>query len=247
MRTSNPALSDAAFRRMYASEVGVETMTMEGAIKKTGILFGLLMVTALLQFYLMYTPAVNPVVHQATMMIGLIGGLVVAFITIFRPRFAPVTAPLYALLEGFLVGFLTTIYDYFYPGIALPAIGLTFGVLAMMLAVYMSGLIKVTQRFRMGMMMAIGSIFLLYMVSFIGSFFGFNVPFVHEGGPFGIAFSLVVVAVASLSLLLDFDMIEKGAAARAPKYIEWYCAFALMVTLVWLYIEILRLLGKMRQ
>lgn len=247
MRTSNPALSDAAFRRMYATEVGVETMTMEGAIKKTGVLFGLLLVTALLQFYLMYTPAVNPLVPQATMMLGFIGGLIVAFITIFRPRLAPYTAPIYALLEGFIVGGLTVVFDYFYPGIALPAIGLTFGVLAMMLAVYMSGLIKVTQKFRMGMMMAIGSIFLLYMVTWIGSFFGFYVPFVYEGGPIGIGFSLLVVGIAALSLLLDFDMIERGAAARAPKYVEWYSAFALMVTLVWLYIEILRLLAKTRQ
>jgi len=247
LNTSNPALSDSAFRRIYASEVGVESMTMDGAIKKTGVLFGLLLSTAVVQWYLMYSPAVNPALPYATMMGGLIGGLVVALVTIFKPRFAPVTAPIYALLEGFILGGISVIFDAFYPGIVLPAIGLTFGVMGMMLTVYVTRIIKVTNRFRMGVTMAIGAVFMVYLITIVMSFFGVYVPFVFEGGPFGILFSLAVVAIASLSLLLDFDMIERSAAARAPKYVEWYCAFALMVTLVWLYLEILRLLGKMRQ
>jgi uncharacterized YccA/Bax inhibitor family protein len=246
MRTSNPMLSDAAFRRIYASEVGTDsaTMTMDGAIKKTGVLFGLLVSTALLQWYLM---SVNPTLAWGTMMAGFIGGFIVAIVTVFRPQFAPVTAPVYALLEGFIIGGLSIIFEMAYPGIIYPAIGLTFGVMAMMLTLYVTRVIKVTNRFRMGVTMAIGAIFMLYLVTIVLSFFGVYVPFVFEGGPFGIAFSLFVVAIAALSLLLDFDMIEQRAAARAPKFWEWYSAFALMVTLVWLYLEILRLLAKSRQ
>lgn len=246
MHSSNPALSDSAFRRIYATEVGAETMTMDGAVKKTGILFGLLVSTAIVQWYLMLYANVTFVVPMATMIGGMIGGLVLSLITIFKPQFAPVTAPLYALFEGFIIGGISVLFEFQYPGIVLPAMGLTFGVMAMMLTIYVSRIIKVTDKFRFGLTMAIGGVFMIYFITIILSFFGIYVPFVFSGGPFGVLFSLFVVGLASLSLLLDFDMIERSANARAPKFMEWYGAFALMVTLLWLYVEILRLLAKSR-
>jgi uncharacterized YccA/Bax inhibitor family protein len=248
MPTSNPALSTGAFRRIYATEVGAGTMTMTGTLQKTGILFGLLLSTALFMWYLIWAEGANSSLPWLLMMGGFVGGLVVAFLTIFRPKFAPYTAPLYALLEGLAIGGISVFMEAYYPGIVLPAIGLTFGVMAMMLAVYASGLIKVTDKFRFGITAAIGGIMIVYVVTILLGFFGVYVPYVFSGGgAFGIAFSLFVVGIASLSLLLDFDQIERGAASHMPKFAEWYAAFSLMITLVWLYLEILRLLGRTRQ
>jgi uncharacterized YccA/Bax inhibitor family protein len=178
---------------------------------------------------------------------GAIGGLVLALVTVFKKEWSPVTAPMYALVEGFFLGAISAVFEARFPGIVFQAVLLTFGTLFALLVAYRSGLIKVTENFKLGVVAATGGIALLYLASFVLSFFNINVPVIHEASWLGIAFSLFVVVVAALNLVLDFDFIENGAAARAPKYMEWYGAFGLMVTLVWLYVEFLRLLSKLQQ
>jgi len=178
--------------------------------------------------------------------VGAIGGLILAIATIMKKQWAPITAPIYAGLEGLFIGGISAFFELNYPGIVMQAIMLTFGTLAALLVVYKSGLISVTQNFRMGVAAATGGIFLIYMASFIMSFFGAGIPLIHSSGMFGIGFSLVVIVIAALNLVLDFDFIERGSQMGVPKYMEWYGAFALIVTLIWLYIEILRLLSKLR-
>ncbi len=178
---------------------------------------------------------------------GIIGGLVVALVTIFKKEWSPFTAPLYAALEGLALGGISSILDQAYHGIAMQAVGLTFGVLAVMLFLYTAGIVRATPRFTLGVIAATGGIFVVYMVDMVLGFFGHHISLLYDSGPLGIGISLVIVIVASLNLILDFGMIESGVQAGAPKYMEWYGAFGLMVTLVWLYMEMLRLLSKMRR
>ena len=174
-------------------------------------------------------------------------GFVLAMITIFRsPAKAGSTAPLYALTQGIFLGGVTLFFEVQFPGIAVQALALTFGILATLLVCYKSGLILPTQNFRLMLVSAIGGIFLLYFVNFIMSFFGSTLSFLTSNSPMSIGISIVIVAIASFSLVLDFDFIEEGAEKGMPKYMEWYGAFSLMVTLIWLYLEILRLLAKLR-
>jgi uncharacterized YccA/Bax inhibitor family protein len=180
------------------------------------------------------------------MWIGLLGGLVFAMITIFKKTWAPVTAPVYSLLEGLALGSISSVLELRYPGIAMQSVGLTFGTLLVLLVAYRSGLIPVTQKFRLGVIAATGAIMLLYIAEFVLGFFGIHFASINGNGMIGIGFSVVVVVIAALNLVLDFDFIESGVRAQAPKYMEWYGAFGLMVTLVWLYIEILNLLAKVR-
>jgi uncharacterized YccA/Bax inhibitor family protein len=177
---------------------------------------------------------------------GIIGGLVFAFATIFRPHWAPLTAPAYAVFEGLFVGAISAIFEGMFPGIVLQAVMLTFGTLGALLVAYRSGLIQATENFKLGVVAATGGIFLVYLASMVLSFFDIRIPMIHEGGTVGILFSLFVVTIAALNLVLDFDFIESGVNAGAPKHMEWYGAFGLTVTLVWLYIEFLRLLAKLR-
>ena len=178
------------------------------------------------------------------MIFGLVGGLIAAMITIFNPTKANITAPIYALLQGLAVGGISAMYESSFDGIVIQAVALTFGTLAALLLAYKSGLIKPTENFRLMLFAATGGIFVLYLVSFIMSFFGGGIGFIHSNSLMGIGFSLVVVAIAALNLVLDFDFIEQAAEQGAPKYLEAYGAFSLMVTLIWLYLEILRLLAK---
>jgi uncharacterized YccA/Bax inhibitor family protein len=178
--------------------------------------------------------------------VGGIGGFVVALVTIFHKQWAPVTAPVYALLEGLVLGGISAVYEVRFHGIAIQAVGLTFGVLFALLLAYRSGVIRATENFKLGVFAATGGIALFYLVQFGLGFFGIHFASINGSGAIGIGFSLFVVVIAALNLVLDFDFIERGAAAQAPKYMEWYAAFGLMVTLVWLYLEILRLLGKTR-
>src|SRR3990170_5101077 len=164
----------------------------------------------------------------------------------FKPTWAPVTAPIYAALEGLALGALSAMLEARYPGIVIQAVALTFGTLAALLLAYRSGLIPVTKNFRMGVVAATGGIAIFYLVAMGLSFFGIRIAFLHEGSWLGIGFSLFVIVIAALNLVLDFDFIEKGAEHGAPKFMEWYAAFGLMVTLIWLYLEILRLLSKLR-
>ncbi|MCY7312389.1 MAG: Bax inhibitor-1/YccA family protein, partial [Pseudoxanthomonas sp.] len=175
-----------------------------------------------------------------------IGGMVLALVTIFKQTWAPVTAPMYALVEGFFLGAISAMYSHLYEGIVLQAVMLTIGTLFAMLFAYRTGLIKVTEKFKMGVVAATGGIFLVYLATIVLGLFGISVPFIHESGLVGIGFSLFVIVIAAMNLVLDFDFIEKGAEQGAPKYMEWYGAFSLMVTLVWLYLEFLRLLSKLQ-
>jgi len=244
MRSGNPALSDQIFRGLpYAAEQ--EAMTIQGTVNKTGLLLLCVILTAGWTWHRFFqTSDPSSVVVWVT--IGAFGGLILALITVFKQTWAPVTAPIYSLLEGLFIGGISSIAESQYPGIVIQAVGLTFGTLVALLAAYSSGLIKATENFKMGVAAATGGIFLVYLVSLVLGLFGIRVPYIYENGLFGIGFSLFVVVVAALNLVLDFDFIEQGARSGAPKYMEWYGAFGLMVTLIWLYIEILRLLIKLR-
>lgn len=238
MRSGNPAISEKIFQRSSEAIPAGETMTANGAANKTGILFLILLIGASISWY-------NP--SSLFMWGGLIGGFILAMVTIFKKEWSPVTAPIYAGLEGLFLGAVSVMYANVYNGIVFNAVLLTIGIFAAMLFIYRTGIIKVTKRFRMGIIAATGGIFLVYLASFILGFFGVNISLITGTGVWGIGFSLLIVVIAALNLVLDFDMIDKGADYGAPKYFEWYCAFGLMVTLVWLYIEILRLLGKLQE
>jgi uncharacterized YccA/Bax inhibitor family protein len=179
---------------------------------------------------------------------GILGGFVVALVTIFKRNWSPFTAPIYALLEGLALGGISAIFELRYPGIAIQAVGLTFGTLFVMLLAYKTGIIRATQGFKVGVIAATGGIAVFYLIGMVlRVFLHYQVPVIYAGGIWGILFSLFVVIVAALNLVLDFDLIESGVNGGAPKYMEWYGAFGLMVTLIWLYLEILRLLGKARR
>ena len=242
MKSGNPVLRTDTFDAVPAGE----RMTINGTINKTAMMLALVVITAIYTWG-RFTTAHDPAAIQTLVMVGAIGGLVMALVTVFKTEWVAVTAPIYALLEGFVVGGLSAIFEVKYPGIVVQAVGLTFGVMAAMLLAYRSGLIQATEKFKIGVFAATGGIALLYLVSMVMSMFGKPIGFIHEGGTFGILFSLFVVVIAALNLVLDFDLIRQGAAQGAPKRMEWYGAFALTVTLVWLYLEILRLLGKMRK
>jgi len=245
MRTANPALNSKTFQE-YSSRTGVmDSMTIQGTVNKTAIMLCCLLLSAGWTWNMFYSSG-NPALVMPWMIGGAIGGFVVALITVFKKTAAPVTAPIYALLEGLFIGGISSIFEAKYPGIVIQAVGLTFGTLFALLFAYKSGLIKATENFKLGVAAATGSIMLIYVASMLLGFFGISIPFIHDSGPFGILFSLVVVVIAALNLVLDFDFIEHGAEQGVPKFMEWYAAFGLMVTLVWLYIEMLRLLAKLR-
>jgi uncharacterized YccA/Bax inhibitor family protein len=248
MRSGNPVLGantflDVGSGRVVSSDAG--TMTVNGTVNRTGVLLILLLAGAAFTWSKFQGPESMPAVLP-WLMTGAIGGLIVALITIFKKTWAPVTAPAYALLEGLFLGGISAAMELRFPGIVMQAVGLTFGTLAALLFAYRSGLIRATENFKLGVVAATGGIALLYLVDIVMGFFGHKIPMIHEGGWLGIGFSAVVVVVAALNLVLDFDFIEEGAARGAPKYMEWYAAFGLMVTLVWLYLELLRLLSKLQ-
>jgi uncharacterized YccA/Bax inhibitor family protein len=248
MRTSNPALSGDTFRGEGVA-YGGESMTASGAVNKTGILIILCVLTAAWtwsRFFAASTPEEAAQSVALPVMIGGIGGFIVALVTIFKKEWAAVTAPAYALLEGLVLGGVSAMLEMRFHGIAIQAVALTFGVLVAMLLAYRSGLIKVTDKLRLGIVAATGGIAVFYFLQFILGFFGVHFTTINGATPIGIGFSILVVAIAALNLVLDFDLIEQGARYGAPKYMEWYSAFALMVTLIWLYFEILRLLTKLR-
>lgn len=245
MRTSNPTLQPETFRRMGVAAQG-EEMTVQGVINKTGLLLLCVLVSAGWTWFQFFQSGGNLAAVQGYMWLGVLGGLGLAFATIFKKEWAPVTAPLYAVAEGLFIGGISSIFEARYPGIVIQAASLTFGTLFAMLVAYRSGMVKATEGFKLGVVAATGGIALVYFISIILSFFGVNLSFIYGNGALGIGFSLFVVAIAALNLVLDFDLIENGARYRLPKFMEWYCSFALMVTLIWLYVEFLRLLSKAR-
>jgi uncharacterized YccA/Bax inhibitor family protein len=246
MRTSNPALSSDAFRT--GEGVLGESMTVSGTVNKTGILLLCCVATAAWTWNRFFNAPPEEAMQAMApaLAIGGIGGFIVAIVTIFKKEWAGITAPIYALLEGLVLGGISAMLEARYHGIAIQAVSLTFGTLLIMLLAYRSGLIKVTERLRLGIVAATGGIAVFYLLQFILGFVGVHFTAINGSSPIGIGFSLIVVAVAALNLVLDFDLIENGARLGAPKYMEWYGAFALMVTLIWLYFEILRLLSKFR-
>ena len=244
MRTSNPTLNDNAFRNEHVA-YGQESMTIQGTVNKTGILLLCSIATAVFTWN-KFLDSRSPEAVMPLAALGAIGGLVVAIVTVFKKNWSPVTAPLYALLEGLVLGAVSAIFEVRWPGLPIQAVSLTFGVLLVMLVAYRSRIIPVTDKLRIGIVAATGAIALFYVVQFILSFFGVHFTAVNSSSPIGIGFSVVVVIIASLNLVLDFDFIERGSQAGAPKYMEWYGAFGLMVTLIWLYFEMLRLLSKIR-
>lgn len=252
MRSGNPALKESTFLDLGSGAVVSRdggAMTLNGTVNKTGALLLLSLLTAAfawsqVEFGVDGRPQPGFGVY---MWGGLIGGFVLALITIFKKTWAPVTAPLYALVEGFFLGAVSAMYNHMYNGIVLQAVMLTFGTLCALLFAYRSVLIKVTDNFRLGVVAATGGIALVYLATIVLNMFGYGIPLIHESGIVGIGFSLFVIVIASLNLVLDFDFIESGVEQGAPKYMEWYGAFGLMVTLVWLYLEFLRLLAKLNQ
>jgi uncharacterized YccA/Bax inhibitor family protein len=250
MKTSNPALSSKTFQDLPTGGYGgmidaTARMSLSGTVNKTGVLLLCAMATAAWVWHL-FAQSHDISDVSPYLVIGTFGGLIVAMVTIFKKEWSAVTAPLYALLEGMVLGGLSALFDFRYPGVALQAVGLTFATLFVLLMAYSTGMIRVTQKFRLGVVAATGGIMLFYLAEVVLGFFHVQFLAINSGTGLGIVFSLVVCAIAALNLVLDFDFVEQGVAYGAPKYMEWYGAFGIMVTLVWLYLEILRLLAKMR-
>jgi len=249
-RSGNPTLQESTFLDLASGSVvrrDGDAMTLSGTINKTGVLLLLALLTA--SFAWSQTLDVDGnLLPGATIYLwgGVLGGFVLALVTTFKKTWAPVTGPLYALVEGFFLGAISAVFEARFNGIVFQAVLLTFGTLFALLFAYRSGLIKATENFKLGVVAATGGIALVYLATIVLGFFNVSVPFIHESGLIGIGFSLFVVVIAALNLVLDFDFIETGVEQGAPKYMEWYGAFGLMVTLVWLYIEFLRLLSKLQ-
>src|SRR5277367_3940731 len=243
MRTSNPALNEQAFQG--AGVATGEAMTLQGTVNKTGVLLMCAIATAAYTWNV-FNRTQQPDSVMGLAIVGGIGGFIAALVTIFKKTWAPVTAPIYALLEGLVLGGISAMFEMRFHGIAIQAVSLTFGTLVVLLLAYRSGLIAVTEKFRLGIIAATGGIALFYIVQIVLGFFGVHFTAINGGGAIGIGFSIFVVIIAALNLVLDFDLIENGVRMGAPKYMEWYSAFALMITLIWLYFEILNLLSKLR-
>ncbi len=233
MRTSNPALNENAFKVV---STGTEIMTIDGTVNKSFVLLAIVSIGAYLAWGSLGLSLMIP---------AAIFGFITALVTIFKKDLSPITEPIYALCEGDTLGGISAMFEAQYPGIVFNAITLTFGTFGALLIAYRSRAIKVTDNFRLGIVAATGGIALVYLISFIMSFFGAGIPLIHSSSTFGIGFSLFVVVIAALNLVLDFDFIEQAASRGVPKYMEWYASFGLLVTLVWLYLEILRLLAKL--
>ena len=260
---SNPALSDTAFERIAATEAGwaagteqkvqaelgiptaIKTMTVNGTIWATGALLVLLVGAAIYGWNQVDITAEEVTWPGWIFPVALVA-FGVAIVTCFKPDLARFTAPIYALLQGTVLGAISGLYNAAWDGIVLQAVSLTIGVFFMMLFLYGTRIIKVTERLRMGIVAATGAVFLVYLANMIFSLFGSDLPFLHESSAIGIAISLVIVGVAAFNLLLDFDFVERGVAAGAPAKVEWYAGFGLLVTIVWLYLELLRLLALLQ-
>jgi uncharacterized YccA/Bax inhibitor family protein len=241
MRSGNPVLTQNTFKNLSISGTA-DAMTISGTVNKMLLALVLLMATAIWTWNL---PAGDPRIG-GLMILGIGGGFVAAIVTVFKKTWAPYTVPVYALLEGLALGTISAMFERMYPGIVSQAIFLTFGTTGALLLAYRSGWIKATENFKLGVFAATGGIALIYLLSWVLSWFGTTIPLIHGNSTFGILFSLFVVVIAALNLVLDFDFIEEGAEKGAPKFMEWYGVFGLLVTLIWLYLEILRLLAKLK-
>ncbi len=250
-RSRNPFMNENTFARVPRVGLGEEAMSVHGTVNKSFLLLVVMMITALWPWSM--AAAGNLQAASGLMEIGLIVGLVLALIISFKPTTAPYLSVPYAAVEGVVLGGISAVFEQRYPGIAIEAVGATFTIAFVMLVLYRTHLIRVTDRMRSVVMGATIGIMLLYAGTWILSFFHYSVPFINGGamgigsGPLAIGFSVLVVGVAAFMLLLNFDMIERGVAAGAPRYMEWYGAFGVIITLVWMYIQVLTLLGQMRE
>lgn len=240
MKSSNPVLNDKAFKKAASSLAHEGTMSIKGTVQKTFVLTALVFASAIWSWN-------NP--SNMWLMVGAIGGLITGLITAFKPTMAPITAPIYAVLEGLFLGGISLMIStqYGMGDIVIQAISLTIGVLFLMLFLYTSGIIKVTDKLRMGIVAATGAVFLMYLINFVMSFFGAAFFTMADTSFMAIGINLVIVGIAAFNLLLDFDFIDRASASGAPKAMEWYGAFGLMVTLIWLYIELLKLLSRLNR
>jgi len=248
-RTSNPIFGKNTFEKAMTGSYAEEQMTIRGTMNKTFLILLFVLASAFFtwqKFFEAYSPA-NPLAGMGSiklyMILGGLGGFVVAMIASFSPRKAGFFTPIYAIFEGMFLGGISAMFEAQYPGLVIRAVSLTFAVFLGMLLIYQQRIIKVTSKFRRGMIAAIFGIMLVYLVGWISALFGAPLTFLSGGGTFGLIFSLVVTGISAFSLLLDFDFIERSAQEGAPKYMEWYSVFGLLVSLVWLYINILRLLS----
>jgi uncharacterized YccA/Bax inhibitor family protein len=243
LRSNNPVLKESAFAGQLSTG---EAMTIQGTVNKTGLLLFFVVITAAWTWGLGHSE--TPEAAYPWMIGGAIGGFITAMVTVFKKTWSPFSAPIYALLEGLFLGGISAFLNRSYPGIAIEAVSLTFGVMFVMLLAYKFGIIRATRGFKLGIIAATGGIALVYIANMVMSlFFHTQMSFLYSSTPLGIGISLFIVVIAALNLIIDFDMIETAARMGAPKYMEWYGAFGLMVTLIWLYMEILRLLGKLRR
>ncbi len=237
MDTSNPLLKrDNAFSSAFEER---DAMTLQGVVNKSGILLLLCVISGAFSW-------MNPDLAFVFIAVGIIGGLITCLVGTFKPTTTPFTAPAYAVFEGLALGAISLIYQQRYQGIVGNALILTFAVTAVMLVLYTSRTIRVTPGLTKAIIAATGAVMVVYLVNIVLRLFGITMPFLHDTGPIGIGISLVIVGIAAFNLLLDFAVIEDGVNRGSPKYMEWYCGMALLVTLVWLYLEILRLLSKLR-
>ena len=237
LRSGNPALTSSTFKNQISS-AAEGRMTLSGTVNKTGFVLVLTIVSAGYAWG-------NPVMHGLTIPAAIFG-FILAMVTIFRPTIGHITVPAYAIVEGVFLGGISMVFDAMYPGIVVQAVFLTFGTLGALLLAYSSGLIQATENFKLGVAAATGGIAILYLINFAMSFFGSGIGIITDSSMMGILFSGFVVVIAALNLVMDFDFIEEGTEMGAPKYMEWYGAFGLLVTLIWLYLEILRLLAKLQ-
>jgi uncharacterized YccA/Bax inhibitor family protein len=246
LKSSNPVFGRTFEGSVIHTGYG-KSMTVSGTVNRAGVLMLLVALSASWvwnRFFDQIEP--NTAAVSGYMLLGSIGGLIAAMVTIFKKEWSGITAPVYAVLEGLALGGFSAIMEMRFPGIAIQAVALTFGTCICMLLAYRSGLIRATDKLKMGVVAATGGIALVYIASMVLGFFNVQIPGIFGSGPIGIIFSLVVVVIAALNLILDFAVIEDGARMGAPKYMEWFAAFGLMVTLVWLYLEMVRLLSKLR-
>ena len=246
MQSGNPTLNRNTFLDSASGAVVSRdgAMTLNGTVNKTAFLLILVLVGAMYSWN-QFNGLADVASMQSLAIWSALGGFVMAMITIFKKEWAMVTAPAYAALEGIFIGAISAIFEMRFHGIVIQAVGLTFGTMGALLLAYRSGLIRATEKFKLGVFAATGGVALFYLASMVMGFFGHPFSIIYSSSALGIGFSVVVVVIAALNLILDFDLIEQGVAAGAPKYMEWYGGFALVVTLVWLYLEILRLLSKL--
>lgn len=246
MRSSNPALPANLFSSLRYTANRAEAMTVQGTVYKTLMLLMLVVLSAGWTWIKFYQAGGNAAVVAPWIAVGLFGGLILGLVTVFKKDWAAITAPIYAVLQGLFLGGISAQLEMAYSGIVIQAAGLTLGTLFAMLLAYQSGLIKATEKFKLGVVAATGGIMLVYLVAFVMSFFGIQASFLYSSSLLSIGISLFVIIIAALNFIIDFDLIEQGANQNVPKYMEWYGAFALIVTLIWLYIEFLRLMAKLR-